>query len=251
MNYIDMSKIEIENCVYSCHPIYDLYAADKDGNVMNIIKKVPHKGNENRNGYMLCMVRKHGQNGQKSIHVHRFVWECFNGLIPEGNVIDHINNIRNDNRLCNLQMMTQQENCKKSAQDRDYTFVAKNHQNKKCVKATNINTNEVSYYNSFYAVQQHHGINAGIVKMVCENLNRCKTGVSKKDNHHYKFQYVKKEDMPENYIKSANKRPQRVTDEDKKKHHKEAMKKWYNKEYKCARCDKVMKNNNRQCHKKM
>ena len=245
-----MSKIEIENCVYCCHPMYDLYAANKAGNVINIIKKVPHKGNEKTNGYMMCGVRKHGQNGQRSVYVHRFVWECFNGLIPEGKVIDHINNIKDDNRLCNLQMMTQQENCKKSAQERDYTFVAKNHQNKKCVKATNTNTNEVSYYNSLYAVQQHHGINAGIVKMVCENLNRCKTGVSKKDNHHYKFQYVKKEDMPENYKKSANIRPQRVSDEDKKKHHKESMKKWYNKEYKCPRCDKVMKNINRQCHNK-
>lgn len=32
----------------------------------------------------------------------------------------------------------------------------------------NQNTNEVSYYNSFYAVQQHLQINAGIVKSVCE-----------------------------------------------------------------------------------
>ena len=32
----------------------------------------------------------------------------------------------------------------------------------------NQNTNEVSYYNGFYAVQQHLQINAGIVKSVCE-----------------------------------------------------------------------------------
>ena len=112
--------------------------------------------------------------------------------------------------------MTQQENCKKSAQEHDCTFVAKNHQNKKCVKATNTNTNEVSYYNSLYAVQQHLGINPGIVKMICDKINRCKTGISKKDNHHYKFEYVNKQDMPDNYIKSANKRPKRVSDEDKK-----------------------------------
>ena len=48
------------------------------------------------------------------------------------------------------------------------TFAANNHQNKKCVKATNIDTNEVSYYNSMYAVNQHLSVNAGIVKMVCE-----------------------------------------------------------------------------------
>ena len=81
------------------------------------------------------MVRKHGQNGQKNYFVHRFAYECFNGIIPDDKVIDHVNNIKDDNRLCNLQLMTQQENCKKSAKRRDYTFAAKNHQNKKCVKA--------------------------------------------------------------------------------------------------------------------
>ena len=71
------------------------------------------------------MVRKHGQNGQKGYYVHRFVYECFNGIIPDGKVIDHVNNIKDDNRLCNIQLITQQENCKKSAKRRDYTFAAK------------------------------------------------------------------------------------------------------------------------------
>ena len=197
------------------------------------------------------MVRKHGQNGQKGYYVHRFVYECFNGIIPDGEVIDHVNNIKDDNRSCNLQMMTQQENCKKSAKRRDYTFVSKNHQNKKCVKATNSDTNEVSYYNSMYAVQQHLGINAGIVKMVCEKINGCKTGISKIDNHSYKFEYVNKQDMPDNYKKSANIRLNRVYVEDKEKHKKEAMKRWQQKEYKCPKCGETYKNSYRFVHKKI
>ena len=122
--------------------------------------------------------------------------------------------------------MTTSENIKKSVKNRDYSFAAKNHQNKKSIKATNINNNEVSYYNSLYAVQQHLGINAGIVKMISEKLNNCKTGISKKDGNSYKFEYVKEEDMPDNYKKSANIRPKRVSDEDKKKHQIEALKKW-------------------------
>ena len=73
--------------------------------------------------------------------------------------------------------------------------------NKKCIKATNIETNEVLYFNSMYAVNQHLGINAGIVKMTCEGLNNCKSGISKKDGKSYKFEYVKKEDMPDDYFK--------------------------------------------------
>ena len=245
-----MSNIKINNCVYKVHPVYNLYASDGNGNIIHLVKQVPSTGNKRKNGYLFCMVRKHGQNGQKGYYVHRFVYECFNGIIPDGEVIDHVNNIKDDNRLCNLQMMTQQENCKKSAKRRDYTFVSKNHQNKKCVKATNSDTNEVSYYNSMYAVKQHLGINAGIVKMVCEKINGCKTGISKIDNHSYKFEYVNKQDMPDNYKKSANIRLNRVHVEDKEKHKKEAMKKWQQKEYKCPRCGETYKNSYRVVHKK-
>ena len=37
--------------------------------------------------------------------------------------------------------------------------------------ATNIDSNQVTYFNSMYAINQHLGINAGIVKMACENLS--------------------------------------------------------------------------------
>ena len=134
---------------------------------------------------------------------------------------------------------------------RDYTFAAKNHQNKKCVEATNSDTNEVSYYNSMYAVNQHLGINAGIVKMVCEGINNCKTGISKIDNHSYKFEYVNEQDMPDDHKKSANVRPIRVPVEDKKKHQKEAIKRWQQKEYECPRCGKTYKNGYKFLHKKI
>ena len=123
-----MNKIEIKNCVYKVHPVYNLYASDEIGNIIHVVKQVPSIGQKHKSGYLMCVVRKHGQNGYM---VHRFVYECFNSLIPDGKVVDHINNLKDDNRLCNLQLMSQQENCKKSAKRRDYTFAAKNHQNKK------------------------------------------------------------------------------------------------------------------------
>lgn len=62
---------------------------------------------------------------------------------------------KKDNCLCNLQLVTQQQNCEKSATERDYTFAKDNHKNRKCVKATNLTTGEITYFNSMYAVQQH------------------------------------------------------------------------------------------------
>ena len=165
-------------------------------------------------------------------------------------MIDHINNDKEDNRLCNLQLITHQQNCKKSVKDRDYKFAAKNHENRKCVKATNKNTKEVTYFKSMYSIQQHLGINAGIVKMVCEGLNNCKSGVSKKDGHSFTFEYVREDDLPYDYKKSSNIRPKRVPEEDKKKHQMEAVKKWQNKEFKCDNCGKIMKNKIKYVHNK-
>ena len=236
-----MTTITINKCLYSIHPIYNLYAGSKDGNVINIIKQVPRKGNKKNNGYLMCMVRKHGQSGFKHYQVHQFIWECFNGVIPKGKEIDHINNIKEDNCLCNLQLLTHQDNCKKAVKDRNHTFYANNRKNKKCVKATKKNTNEVTYYNSMYAVQQHIDVNAGIVKMVCEGLNNCKSGVSNKDGHSYTFEYIKQDELPYNYKKSANKKTQRVSNEEKKKHRADYMKNWQNKEYECFNCGKTLK----------
>ena len=79
-----MSNIEINNCVYKVHPVYNLYASDENGNIIHLVKQVPSIGQKHKNGYLVCTVRKHGQNGQKNYLVHRFVYECFNGIIPDG-----------------------------------------------------------------------------------------------------------------------------------------------------------------------
>ena len=240
----------INENVYRVHQVYDLYAANENGEIIHIIKKVPTQGGKQHRGYLLCGVRKYG--GRKETYsVHRFVWECFNGLIPEGKVIDHINDDKQDNRLCNLQLVTHQENNKKSAKNRDYTFTAENYKNKKCVKAINIETNEVSYYNSLYATGHHLGINPGCVKSVCEGVYGHKSSTSKKDGKSYKFEYVKKEDMPDNYLKSANKRPRKFSDEERKKNQYEALRKWQKKEYTCPRCDKIIKNGSKYLHRKI
>lgn len=41
---------------------------------------------------------------------HRLIWIYYNGDIPDGMQIDHINRIRDDNRIENLRLVTPQEN---------------------------------------------------------------------------------------------------------------------------------------------
>ena len=245
-----MITITIDDFVYNVHPLFDLYAANKDGYVVNIIKKVLGRGNKMYNGYMNCNVRKHGQNGNKTCLVHRFMWECFNSMIPEGMVIDYINDIKDDNRLCNLQLVSQQQNCLKSTKDRDFTYITNAWKNRKCVKAMNCDTQEFSYYNSTSAVEKHLGISHGTVKRVCDGCYGRKTGRSKKDGHSYKFEYVPKENMPDNYKKSADLRP-RMTDDERKKRRKESEKRWGDKAFVCPKCGESLKNRQGYYHKKI
>ena len=182
---------------FSTHQIYNKYAADKQGNVIHMDHTVPTKGNLNPSGYYTVMVRSRNNKKYNTVLARRFIWECFNGLIPKDKVIDHINNNKQDNRLENLQICTHKENCKKSARNRDYSFVSKNHRNKKLVIATRVDTSEVSYFHSLYSVQQSLKINCGIVKMCCEGKNMCKSGISKLNGYRYKFQYIN--ELPKDY----------------------------------------------------
>lgn len=89
---------------------YNRYVS-KDG----LIYRLKHgvlllcKNSYNNCGYLQCSVT-----GKSSCAlVHRIVYETFIGEIPNGYEIDHINCIRDDNSLCNLQLLTHAENCER------------------------------------------------------------------------------------------------------------------------------------------
>lgn len=64
----------------------------------------------NKNGYPMVSLRKNGEKTGYSIH--SLVWEAFNGPVPDGLQINHINEDKTDNRLENLNLMTPSENCR-------------------------------------------------------------------------------------------------------------------------------------------
>ena len=67
------------------------------------------------NGYKVVSIR----NGTTKLQcrVHRIIWISVNGVLPDGYCIDHINNDKKDNRICNLQILTPAENSHKAKED--------------------------------------------------------------------------------------------------------------------------------------
>lgn len=67
------------------------------------------------NGYLASNITLDGKKFQ--CRHHRIVWISQNGVVPDGYVIDHINNDKKDNRIGNLQLLTSEENSTKAAKD--------------------------------------------------------------------------------------------------------------------------------------
>ena len=66
----------------------------------------------------------------KNYYIHRFEWECVRGVIPEGFVIDHIDSVRTNNKIENLQLLTLVENIRKGNSKPITSFNIKNNKQK-------------------------------------------------------------------------------------------------------------------------
>ena len=98
-----MEQITISGGIYNIHPIYDSYASNEGGHIIDINKKATVHG-QCHNGYLYMNFKIMSHRLQYSFH--RFVWECFNDDVPEGSVIKHINNNERDNRISNLRLVS-------------------------------------------------------------------------------------------------------------------------------------------------
>lgn len=84
-------------------PGYDNYLINKKGIIINKKTKGILAGSD-RNGYRRVTLK----NQNKTVHI--LLYETFVGPIPEGYVIDHINGVKDDNRLENLRAVPQSDN---------------------------------------------------------------------------------------------------------------------------------------------
>ena len=78
-----MEKYILENGKkFFIHPVYKKYAANEDGEIMNIRLRKPRKGILKKTGYLSITIYLE-KNRNKNYSSHRFVYECFYGIIEE------------------------------------------------------------------------------------------------------------------------------------------------------------------------
>lgn len=107
------------------------YQISSEGRLKSVERKVKHKTlfngqtkhskilklNISKGGYLFYVLQK-DKNRQLYL-IHRLVYEAFNGPIPYGMDVDHINSIRADNRINNLQLLTRRDNIRKAYAKRE------------------------------------------------------------------------------------------------------------------------------------
>lgn len=64
------------------------------------------KGRGSKSGPGYLQTRVDGENH----YMYRLIWEHVYGPIPDGQEIDHINGVRDDNRIANLRLVTRSQN---------------------------------------------------------------------------------------------------------------------------------------------
>ena len=113
---------------------------------------------------------------------HIFIFECFHGKINEVKlVVDHKNNIKTDNRLENLQLITQSQNIKKENRKGEKLPPIR-------VRATNLNSGESSDYDSISKCSKGLDIHIASIRRVLKGIT--KTATSKIDKNKYYFEKI-------------------------------------------------------------
>ena len=161
---------------YYKHPVFTNYAASKNGDILSLKSEKILKMMNNGNGYLHFNICDKKLEKTINYYQHRFVYEVFKGPILRFFEVDHINKIRSDNRIKNLQLLSHKRNIKKS----------KN----RAIISTCIETGKERRYISMKKAAIELDIHSTSISNICCKRKSFKTATSKKDGNKYTFKYL-------------------------------------------------------------
>ena len=166
-------RVIIDGKKYYKHPVFSNYNANKNRDVLSLKSERILKMEKN-DGYLRFKIYNEKLEKRINYSQHRFVFEVFKGVIPKCFEVDHINNVKSDNRLKNLQLLTHKPNVEKT----------KN----KAIISTCIDNGKERRFISIKTASIELGISADSISKICRKKG--KTASSKKDGHKYTFKFL-------------------------------------------------------------
>ena len=159
-------RVIIDGKKYYKHPVFSNYAANKNGDVLSLKSERILKMEKNA-GYLRFKIYNEKLEKRINYSQHRFVFEVFKGVIPSCFEVDHINEIKSDNRIKNLQLLTHKQNIEKS----------KN----KPIISINIETGKEKRLISIKTASNKLDIDSSLISDICRKRKHHKTATSKKN----------------------------------------------------------------------
>ena len=123
---------------------------------------------KDKKGYMIAYLYKN--NIKKALKVHRIVAEAFLQNLDNKREIDHINRIKDDNRVENLRWVTAKEN----SANRN-TINTEKAKRKRAKYVVSVKNNRISIYRSSVSASKRLGIKSSPIGQCCNSPKRHKT----------------------------------------------------------------------------
>ena len=168
-------RVIIDGKKYYKHPVFSNYAANKNGDVLSLKSERILKMEKNA-GYLRFKIYNEKLEKRINYSQHRFVFEVFKGVIPSCFEVDHINEIKSDNRIKNLPPLTHKQNIEKS----------KN----KLIISINIETGKEKRFISIKTASNKLDIDSSLISDICRKGKHHKSATSKKDQKKYTFKFM-------------------------------------------------------------
>ena len=170
-------RVIFDEVKYYKHPVFSNYAANKNGDILSLKTQKNLSMLKGTKGYLFFKICDKKLEKPKNYLQHRFVYEVFKGVIPSCFEVDHINEIKFDNRIKNLQLLTPQKNCEKT--------------NSKPIISTHLENGKEKRYISIKKASDELDIDFSCISKICRKIRKTATskkmGISTHSSFYIKF----------------------------------------------------------------
>ncbi len=160
--------------IFKKHPVYTDYEGGNLGTIRSLRRMNPKimRPSTSPKGY------KYFNCAGKTMLVHRFIYECFNGVIPDGYEIDHIDGNPADNSLENLRAVSHRVNINNPITIKHFKE-ARNNIDKIRVGTYNLENSIITIYPSYREAERVLGVSREtFIRMIEEGLSKPKTPIT-------------------------------------------------------------------------